>query len=483
MNLQKFITQLPNLYENWGQVSVCPKSEHFTQIHKQLNGRTTANVMQLLNFAIECMDADEIYCQVGCFDGTSLIGGLLHHPEHIAYVIDDFSEVGHGRKGLDKLVENLSIFALEDKVVLFTQTFEEFIEDLRENPLGKIGLYFYIGADDYRHHLMGLLLIQPFLAERSLIISTTSNLEVAQQANYDLIAAYPQCKLLLDKSGDSTAWNRLQVFSWEENKAQSYQKLSLQKLQNQAGSKSITEEANAENKKVMNIENASSKEIVGKNKQTTATKMVLHVGCGPYTPQALHSFFRTDRWQEIRLDINPAVEPDIVATLTNMEVVPTESVDAVWSSHNVEHLYDYEVPIALKEFYRVLKPGGFALITLPDIQKVAEYVAQGHLEDPLYISPAGPICAIDILYGHREFIAQGNHYMAHKTGFTAHSLGQKLIVAGFLKVEIKREAFNLWAIAYKGGIEESSNNNIVDLKLGENTLIFTSCARSSEQIV
>ena len=30
-----------------------------------------------------------------------------------------------------------------------------------------------------------------------------------------------------------------------------------------------------------------------------------------------------------------------------------------------------------------------------------------------------PICAIDILFGHRGYIARGNHFMVHKTGFTA----------------------------------------------------------------
>lgn len=452
MDVQKFITQLPSFYKNWEGVSVCPKSEQFPQIHKQVNGRTTANVMQLLNLAIDCMEADEIYCQVGCFDGTSLIGALLNHPERNAYVIDDFPEVGSSSKSLDKLVNSLSIFNLEERVVLFNQPLDEFIKDFRETPLGKIGLYFYDGIDDYRHHLMALLLVKPFLAERALIISTTSNIEVTQQANLDFVTAYPQCKLLLDKSHDSTAWNGLQVFTWEEN---------------QAASQPLGEEQN----------------IAWKNRETTAAKLVLHVGCGPYTPRALHSTFRTEQWQEIRLDINPAFEPDIVASLTDMAAIPAESVDAVWSSHNVEHLYEHEVPIALKEFYRVLKLGGFALITLPDIQGVAEYVAQGYLEEPLYIAPAGPICAIDILYGHRRFISQGNHFMAHKTGFTAHTLGQKLIRAGFIKVEVKREDLNLWAVAYKGSIEESSKSNIIDLNLGENTLLFTSSAGASEQKV
>ncbi len=176
---------------------------------------------------------------------------------------------------------------------------------------------------------------------------------------------------------------------------------------------------------------------------------VLHVGCGRYSPTSLHPAFRTSEWQEIRFDIDPDVEPDIIGTLTDMEAVDSSSVNAIWSSHNIEHLYPHEVPIALGECYRALKPGGIVLITLPDIQKVAEYVAAGKLETPLYISPAGEIAALDILYGLGTSIANGNYYMAHRTGFTAETLKNKLMDAGFVNVEVCREDLNLWAKAYK----------------------------------
>lgn len=180
-----------------------------------------------------------------------------------------------------------------------------------------------------------------------------------------------------------------------------------------------------------------------------ATKRVLHVGCGPYNPGALPEQLRTSSWQEVRLDINPDVKPDLIGSMTDMSAVLDESVDAVFSSHNLEHLYAHEVPLALAEFHRVLKPGGFALITLPDIQAVAEHVAQGNLEETLYVSPAGPISALDILYGLRTAVANGNHFMAHRTAFTAKTLAQKLEKTGFQRVECYQETLNLWARGYK----------------------------------
>src|SRR4051794_39138949 len=62
--------------------------------------------------------------------------------------------------------------------------------------------------------------------------------------------------------------------------------------------------------------------------ETTVTqKTVLHVGCGQYSPEKLHPHFRGPGWQEVRLDIDPGVKPDIVCSITDMSAVPSESVD------------------------------------------------------------------------------------------------------------------------------------------------------------
>ena len=63
--------------------------------------------------------------------------------------------------------------------------------------------------------------------------------------------------------------------------------------------------------------------------------------------------------------------------------------------------------------------------------KVFVAVVDDKLLQPLYESPAGPISPIDILYGHRQFIARGNEYMAHKGGFTYSVLNDAFIEAGF----------------------------------------------------
>lgn len=180
-------------------------------------------------------------------------------------------------------------------------------------------------------------------------------------------------------------------------------------------------------------------------------KTVLNVGCGQRAISILGSSLPADEWRELRLDIDPKVDPDIVASMTDMAPVPGGSVDAVWSSHNLEHLDPHEVPAALREFLRVLKPGGTLLLSVPDLQAVAKLVAEDRLDETLYESRQGPIRPLDVVYGYGPALAAGNRFMAHRTGFTPKLLGRLLQEAGFEPVAIWRraQAYELQVKAYR----------------------------------
>ena len=177
-------------------------------------------------------------------------------------------------------------------------------------------------------------------------------------------------------------------------------------------------------------------------------KVVLHTGAGPKGSGAYYPPI-FEGWKEIRFDINPACEPDIVGSIVNMKEVADESVDAVYSSHNIEHVHAHQVDSVLKEFHRVLRPDGFALITCPNLQTVCQLIVADKLETVVYTSPSGPIRPLDIIYGHSEYIARGNTFMQHKTGFTRTTLTQHLQAGGFISIAAKRRRLDLWAIATK----------------------------------
>ena len=195
--------------------------------------------------------------------------------------------------------------------------------------------------------------------------------------------------------------------------------------------------------------------------ETSVARTFLHVGCGRAEKQHTTGAFAQTTWHEVRLDIDEAVKPDIIGTMTDMLAVADGSVDAVFSSHNIEHLYPHEVPVALAEFLRVLTPDGFAVITCPDLRSIGKLIADDKLTDPAYISPAGPIAPLDIMYGLRQQLAAGNLFMAHHCGFTERVLRETLIGCGFGAVttcsHLTADPYcNLWALASKPVISETA---------------------------
>ena len=154
-------------------------------------------------------------------------------------------------------------------------------------------------------------------------------------------------------------------------------------------------------------------------------------------------------WKEIRLDADPSVKPDVVAPAHDLWGVQNASVDAVFSSHCIEHLYlDQAVP-ALQEWRRVLKPDGWLLLVCPDLQAAAEMVAQDRLFDVAY---AG-IRPYDIIFSQQGLVAQGraqgHSFMEHKSGYTLSTLRALVSEAGFpVHAGMRlRQRFELWLLA------------------------------------
>lgn len=122
----------------------------------------------------------------------------------------------------------------------------------------------------------------------------------------------------------------------------------------------------------------------------------------------------------VRLDIESRTNPDLLGTMT---AIPSDGpFDAIFCNNALEHLYPQEVLPALREFYRVLRPGGIATIIVPDLQDVRP------TED---VIPEIGMPGLHLYYGDPERIID-YPYMAHHCGFVEVTLRDVLLKAGFV---------------------------------------------------
>jgi ADP-heptose:LPS heptosyltransferase/predicted SAM-dependent methyltransferase len=89
----------------------------------------------------------------------------------------------------------------------------------------------------------------------------------------------------------------------------------------------------------------------------------LDLGCGAYKvwPHAIG----VDNYSDTVL-FKVAMKPDVVSSVTKLDVFGSASMDWVYSSHVLEHVEFEQVPDTLREWMRVLKPSGYLILYLPD---------------------------------------------------------------------------------------------------------------------
>ena len=184
----------------------------------------------------------------------------------------------------------------------------------------------------------------------------------------------------------------------------------------------------------------------GSHMERGCAKRMLNAGSGPAIG-AMHPAFDPSVWKEVRIDIDPRAAPDLVGSIADMRTIAEDdSFDAVWCSHCIEHLHDHEVLPALREFRRILSDGGFAIISCPNLDAVPKLVVSEDIESVTYLSSAGPIRLLDMIFGHSPSIEAGHVHMAHKTGFTVARLGRLAVSASLTEARVlEGENYDLWA--------------------------------------
>lgn len=121
------------------------------------------------------------------------------------------------------------------------------------------------------------------------------------------------------------------------------------------------------------------------------------------------------------VDINAKVEPDIVDDMTKLFSIEPGSVEAIKSQYSFEHLTYESAIYALKNWFKVLKPGGELSIELPDLDKCYKMVKSSDLTERKYG-----------FYG--LFGSAANVYLMHKHAWDFKSLKAELKKYGFVNI-------------------------------------------------
>lgn len=91
----------------------------------------------------------------------------------------------------------------------------------------------------------------------------------------------------------------------------------------------------------------------------------LDIGSGPYPRDP-------ERYTTVDVEGTPDVKAPMWA-------LPFKdgTIEDIWSSHALEHAPQAKVPETLKEWHRVLKPGGRVIVSVPNFDYVAKYWLTG----------------------------------------------------------------------------------------------------------
>ena len=174
---------------------------------------------------------------------------------------------------------------------------------------------------------------------------------------------------------------------------------------------------------------------------------LLDLGAGEnFTAGWIHvDYFRLSAlrfWRRPSGDRLPEVQADLRFPLD----CPSDSIDGAYSGHALEHLYPKEALALLREAFRVLKPGAWFRICVPDLEK---YVA-------FYLGSDRPAGFKAFLSG-AEAISYTTQQHAHHSVWDEKTLGRFLRETGFTGIRrvaygtegtdrrlIKEEPFREW---------------------------------------
>ncbi len=196
--------------------------EHLTEIDggsyrdvlEAVPGLAAENNLALVNLAARHLEPGESYVEVGTLRGTSLVAAMRGNEGKDFVAIDSWQMSGGGRAAVEA---NLARFGLPVPTLVEGDAFEV----LRSDALAgrRVGVYYWDAAHGYDAQLEGLRLIEPYLAERAVLIVDDTDWDRVRRATADWLAGQPRARLAFEARGDDHGnpewWEGVQVLAWD----------------------------------------------------------------------------------------------------------------------------------------------------------------------------------------------------------------------------------------------------------------------------
>jgi precorrin-6B methylase 2 len=188
-----------------------PADRRLADVLAEVPGMATENKLLLLNLAVAHLAPNEVYVEVGCYKGASIVGAARGNGAAKIFACDNFSKFD----GTEEILKrNLDRHA-RGQVAFFNMESREFLREAPWRP-ARIGAYFYDGGHSFADQFEGLQYALPSFSDDALIVIDDTNKREARAADALFARMVPGCELVMDlrtpRNHHPTWWNGIQVF-------------------------------------------------------------------------------------------------------------------------------------------------------------------------------------------------------------------------------------------------------------------------------
>ncbi len=159
------------------------------------------------------------------------------------------------------------------------------------------------------------------------------------------------------------------------------------------------------------------------------------------------------------IDAHPFATSDIIGGIKKIKL-KSDSVNIIYNSHVLEHVGRLKTFSVLKEWHRILRPGGSLYISVPNV----EVLYKMYLDNINEYHDPNKRKLIDMIVG---IIHGGQNYRlnVHYNGFSFITLEHLLVAIGFEKVEL----FDPEKVSFLNDVKDGSkiifNNKVLSLNI------------------